>query len=384
MKTAPTVALALIALASLTAPGSANRINSGAADGPIHTHFCPLLAKQLQLAQFEVACAPSAGTNETIERVRQDPSELGFAPLDAFLHVGTELAARSALTVVRQDDVRQCLYAATRNRDLASWAALSANADRLRFIVPATDTATFAYLSRIDPNGLGRASPPRAQPSLARAIAETMSAEDTVSLFVSFPDPDSTRFADITDRGGHVIAVIDRNILRQEVNGKKVYFAQETEIENPRWTKAGHKLITACTPLVVFTGAADQVADGKARRDHEDLIRTIAALNAGALLPAQGLFSQLLKRTKELSALSTEKMLAATEQARIKARPYTDRAIETAKETAEQAKDAAARAVDAAKPYIDRSKAAAEKAYDDVIKMHKDRLQTPPDAPKEP
>jgi hypothetical protein len=111
------------------------------------------------------------------------------------------------------------------------------------------------------------------------------------------------------------------------------------------------------------------------------LIRTIGALNAGALMPEEGLLSKLLKRSKELSAASTEKVLEATEEARQKARPYTDKAMETARETAEQAKEAAARASDAAKPYLDKSKEAARKAYDDAMKLAKELMQKKPESP---
>ena len=79
--------------------------------------------------------------------------------------------------------------------------------------------------------------------------------------------------------------------------------------------------MTACTPMLVFTGSAANVAQDKGRKDHEDLIRSVAALNARTLLPEEGLFSRLWKRTKELSASGTEKLLQATEQAREKARP---------------------------------------------------------------
>ena len=54
--------------------------------------------------------------------------------------------------------------------------------------------------------------------------------------------------------------------------------------------------------------------------DAAEDIRTLAALKPQALMPQESLFGRLLKRTKELSATSTEKMLEATEQAREKAK----------------------------------------------------------------
>jgi hypothetical protein len=384
MQMSPALAIAL-AVALIVTPAEANRINTGAADGPYHVNFCPVLAHELQLAQFDYSCAPSTGTRENLERVVADPRQLGYAQLDAFVLASTQLAAATALSIVRQDDVRQCLYALTRNRELTNWGELAANAQRLRFILPPPDSAaanSFQFLQTIDPGGLGKAQLVRHAASTETAIAEGLSAEDTVSLIVQFPDPESERFGQIHDLGGHVVPVIDRTILRQEAAGKKIYFAQETQVENPRWTRSGRKIVTACTPMLLFTGNADKVAE-KVRKDHEDLIRTIAALQPQALMPQESLFSKLLKRTKELSASSTEKMLEATEQARAKARPYTDKAMETARETAEQAKQAAERASEAAKPYLDKSKEAAQKAYDDAMKMAKELMEKKPEsAPK--
>jgi hypothetical protein len=201
---------------------------------------------------------------------------------------------------------------------------------------------------------------------------------------VQFPDPDSPRFELVGKLGGHVVPVIDRIILRQEIAGKKVYFAQETQVETAQWVKSARKIVTACTPLVVFTGAPESVSGDQARKDQADLIRTVTALNPALLLPEESLFQKLVKRTKELSATSTEKLLEVTEQAREKAKPYTDKAMETAKEASEQAKQAAERATEAAKPYYDKSKEAAQKAYDDALKMAKELMDKSkqPDEPK--
>jgi hypothetical protein len=378
------VALALIGVAVGGAPADANRINTGTADGPYQRHFCAVLAQQLKFAQFDFACAPSAGTRETIERVLADPRQLGYAQLDAFALGARELKAEAALSIVRHDDVRQCLYAVSRNQQLTNWGELAANARHLRIILPAADSdsaSSFQFLRAIDPEGLGKVAEVRHTPSIESAIREGLSAEDTVSLFVQFPDPDSAHFALVQELGGHVVPVIDRAILRQEALGKKIYFAQETQVENPQWIKSARRIVTACTPVLIFTGTADRVAGDKARKDHEDLIRTIGALNAGALLPEESLFSKLLKRSKELTASSTEKLLQASEEAREKARPYTDKAMEAARETAEQAKGAAERASEAAKPYVDKSKEAAQKAYDDAMKMAKELMEKKPEAP---
>ena len=383
------VVLALAAAAALggaSLPSRANQINTGGEGGAYHSSFCPALSAQLKLAQFDYRCIPSAGTRENMERVLANPRQLGYGQLDVFALESRQLKAEAALAIVRQDDVRECVFAVTRNKDITNFGELAANAGRLRFIEPPATSGsfgTFQFLRSIDADGLGKARSVTNAASADDAVREALAADDTVSLFVQFADPDSARFELVRQLGGHVVPVIDRTILRQEIAGKKIYFAQETQVENAQWVKSGRKIVTACTPLVVFTGAPERVQGEQARKDHADLIRTVADLKSGALLPEETLFQRLLKRTKELSATGTEKVLVATEQAREKAKPYTDKALDTAKEASDQAKQAAERATEAAKPYYDKSKEAAQKAYDDALRIAKELMdKSKQDAPK--
>lgn len=392
----PTVSLprpAAVALAAAMAaavpalPAGANQVNTGGEAGAYHASFCPALAGQLKIAQFDYACTPSTGTRENIERVLGSPRQLGYGQLDVFALESRQLKAENALTIVRQDDARECVFAVTRNKEITNFGELAGNAARLRFILPppgSGSAGTFQFLRSIDPEGLGRVKSVTSAATAEDAIREALAADDTVTLFVQFADPDSFRFELVRKLGGHVVPVIDRTILRQEVAGKKVYFAQETQVENPQWVKAGRKVVTACTPLVLFTGAPETVTGEQAKKDHTDLIRTIAALKPGSLLPQESLFQRLLKRTKELSASSTEKVLEVTEQAREKAKPYTDKALDAAKEASEQAKQAAERAGEAAKPYYDKSKEAAQKAYEETLRKAKELMEKSkqPEEPK--
>jgi hypothetical protein len=334
-----------------------------------------VLSTKLKLAQFDYACATSKGTRENMERVLANPRQLSYGQLDAFAFEARQLKAGDAFTIVRQDDVRECVFAVTRNQQVSNYGELSAHAGRLRFVLPPADSgsaSTFQLLRSIDADGLGKAGSVTHTASVENAIREALSADDTVSLFVQFADPDNERFALIRQLGGHVVPVIDRTILRQEIGGKKIYFAQEMPVENAEWVKSATKVVTACTPLVLFTGRSDRVQGEQARKDHEDLIRTVSAFQSAALLPEESLFQRILKRTKELSATSTEKVLEVTEQAREQAKPFTDKAVDAAKETAEQAKQAAERAAEAAKPYIEKTKEAAQKAYDDAMRAAKE------------
>ncbi len=375
------------ALAALALPAAASQINTGAEGGAYHASFCPVLKSHLKLAQFDYACTPSAGTRENVERVLGNPRQLGYGQLDVFVRESRALKGEGALTILRQDDARECVFAATRNKDVTNYGELSGFAGALALYSAARRLQQRHHLPVPALARCRRARPRKSVTNAAStedAIREALSADDTVSLFVQFANPDSERFALIRKLGGHVVPVVDRTILRQEVDGKKIYFAQETQVEAAEWIRSGRKIVTACTPLVLFTGKPEQVQGEQARKDHADLIRTVGALQSGALLPEESLYQKLLKRTKELSAASTEKVLELTDQARDKAKPYTDKALETAKEASEQAKQAAERAADAAKPYYDKGKEAAQKAYDDALKAAKDLMDKskPDPAPK--
>jgi len=122
--------LALAACAALAAPAGANQINTGASTGAYETSFCPVLAQQLKLAQFDYACKPSAGTRENMERVLASPRQLGYGQLDVFALESRQMNAEAAFSLVRQDDVRECVFAVTRNKDISNWGELTANAPK--------------------------------------------------------------------------------------------------------------------------------------------------------------------------------------------------------------------------------------------------------------
>ena len=101
---------------------------------------------------------------------------------------------------------------------------------------------------------------------------------------------------------------------------------------------------------ITVHGKARAVGRCAGRRDHEDLIRTISALDRSLLLPKASLIDALLKRGKELSADGGEKLLVLGEEARTKAKPHTEKTLETAKEATDQVRSG--RAAEAAKPYV--------------------------------
>jgi hypothetical protein len=345
-------AAAVAALSSiLFASGAAVaelRINTGSGLGFYQTAVCPRLAAELAKSKLDYACTISADGRENIARVAKNPREIGFAPLDLLAIEAPQHAGAKAFQRIRTGDTRECLFAVSRNPNLKLYGDLVVNAGRLRFVLPpkaSASAATFGFIQKNDPDGLGKAATVLNAADVREVITLSLSAEDTVGIVVAPPDPGADEFKRIASLGGAIIPFLDRAILRLQVDGEKVYFAEETEVTQARWTRQATKVVTACTPVVLFTGAAERVSDPRQRQDHADMVATVKALKSEQLLPQQGAFRRLIKRSRELSASGVERMLGYSEQARERSRPYIDKA----KEAAGRAKEVGAEALEKAK-----------------------------------
>ncbi|MFM9938250.1 MAG: hypothetical protein ACKVP7_01990 [Hyphomicrobiaceae bacterium] len=363
----PMLTLALITTGASLTPALANDINTGDPNGAYHSTFCPRVEGELKKARFAHTCKTSQGTAENIKRVLADPKQVGFGQLDILALEGVLSGTAPPITVMRRDDARECLFAVTRNKDVQSYGHLAANAAKLRFILPpegSGSAATFKFLRSIDVEGLGKATQVTHAKDTDEAIRQALAADDTATLFVQFPDPDNARFKLVSEQGGHFVPVIDRAILRPQIGNEKIYFAQETQVANADWIKAGVKVVTACTPLAIFTGSPERITDAKALQDHKDLIATVRALKPEVLLPPEGTFARFWRRTRELSGSGTEELVKLSEEAREKALPYFERAKQATEKALEAAKPALDKAAEESKRLIEKAKEEAKDLLD--------------------
>lgn len=309
-------------------------INTGGETGAYHHEFCPALSQRLAEAGFQSTCKPSAGTTENMQRVATNPDELGYGQLDVLALKAKQYGGASNFQRLRLDDVRECIFAVTKQKDIENYGQVAVRADELRFVLPpqgSGSAATFEYLKSIDPYGIGRAHDLIHAANTDEAITIALNSENAVALFVQFPDPDNPRFKLISKNGGHIIPVIDRTILEQSIDGTDVYFAQETQVKNAGWISSGTKVVTACTPLAVFTGQSSAISDDTRRQNHERMAKIVKGLRGDVLMPEASIFAKVLKRTRELTATGAEKFVAISEQAREKAAPLFEKAREAAR-----------------------------------------------------
>lgn len=347
-----------------TTPAQAAQINTGGETGAYFSRFCPLLRDALSESRFKYTCTTSEGSRENMQRTMSDPTDIGFAQLDIYALERTMLGDE-LFTTLRTDGARECLFMVSRNNDLTNLGQIGGTASELRFVLPpekSGSAASFEFLRQIDPDGLGLAREVTYAASTDEAIEAALSADDTVTLFVQYPDPANARFKDIEKRGGRLIPVLDRNILRQQINGQKIYFAEATDVKNPKWNKASDKFVTACTPLVVFTGNPERLDDKKAQDEHADLVRTVKDFDSDVLKPKTGgnFFTRLWRRTKKLSGESMEKLLELSDDARERAGPIMERAKEASKRALERAGELAEDGIDRSKDLIDKARERAD------------------------
>jgi hypothetical protein len=328
--------------ADAASPAVAQKVHTGPGLGFYQTALCPRLSAELAKSRLDYACTTSADGRENVARVAAAPRDIGLAALDVLAIEAAQHGGSKAFQRIRTGDLRECLFAVTRNPNLKLYGDLVANARRLRFVLPpkgSASAATFAFLQKNDADGLGRADRVLHAADIREVATLALAAEDTVGIFVAPPDPGSDDFRRIATLGGTVLPLLDRSILRLQVDGEKIYFAEDTEVTQTRWTRQATRVVTACSPLVLFTGAPERIADTRQRQDHADMIATVKALAREQLLPQQGAFRRMLKRSRELSATGVEKMLGYSETARERSRPYLDKAKELGRDAFDTAKE---------------------------------------------
>jgi len=327
---------------SLAAAGAASvalaaQINTGGDTGAYHGTFCPSLSKQLELVGSTGECLVSSGTGENLRRVARNPDEFGYGQLDVLALESenySSLGGSKAFQIVRSDDVRECVFAVTRNKNYTNFGELAVNADRLRFILPPKTSGsakTFEFLQKIDPQGLGLAKNIVNATSTDEAIELAMADENAVTFFVQFPDPNNPRFKKIRQSRGHIVPVVDGIILRQKIDGQTIYYAQETSISQLKWLNLGKRVITVCTPLVLFTGATNRIsgddrAETRSKRSaHRQLVLNIRSMTTKELIPPQSPFAKIIDRTRQLSNRARYHFQELSLNARERARPLFDR-----------------------------------------------------------
>jgi hypothetical protein len=134
---------------------------------------------------------------------------------------------------------------------------------------------------QLDPNGIGRAEP-KFLDSMDAAINAVADGRADVALMVQFANPQNPRFKLIAEKGLKIAPVLSTSMKGLEIPGVGPAF---TLCENAQVT-AETRINTACTPILVATGATN---------DNADLKRVFASVSEADFTPAEPAFAKLWK-----------------------------------------------------------------------------------------
>jgi len=315
--------------ASFLQNANAAQIYTGGTNGAYHTVFCPLIKQNMGELGRDYNCVTSNGSSANIKQIARNPFDFGFAQLDAFALDSASYGRISEFEIIRSGDVRECVFAVTRQPSLTSFGQIAVAADRLKFILPPKDSGsmrTFDYLRRLDKDGLGRARNIIEAIDIDDAILRSLADDGAVTFFVQFPDPNNERFRKIRRLGGHIVPVVDQTLLDAQIDGQRVYYAQETDIGQTSLLKFfGEKVITACTPMILFTGSNRSISLQYRRETHAQLVSRLQSMPSEDFVPKTGPFSKFLNRTKNLSEQTLASLIRSSSNARERAQPFLQR-----------------------------------------------------------
>ena len=318
------VACAVSTLAMVaTAASAASPIYSGGERGSYFGSFGPLLAELLEDNFLDYEVVTSAGSGENIDQVLMNPLAIGLTQSDVLaFRATTDPSLADAVTIMRNDVAVECLYAVATEQNasrLENWGGVRGLARRLRIATgPEASGAatTFRFLQSIDPD-LARAGNIAYMENVDLAIEAVIAGDADIAFFVQFADTGNERFEDINDAELVFIPVVDRNILRQEVNGERVYVAQQVKVTSAgilSWSGVT-EIVTACTPLAYITGNPDLLPAGSNERlDLEDVISIVAGAELSDLQPEEDWFQSVLDDAATMSDSALETTLQQIEE----------------------------------------------------------------------
>lgn len=362
-----TITTGTITASTLSAAAYTYDLYTGENTGAYHTKYCPQIKKAAAKENIEINCKTSAGSLENLDQILDRPSNLALSQYDQFALIYKNQSNQFSFKTIHDDIGSECLFMVTKNKLINNLGDVAASAPYLNFILPPEKSGhagTFKYLQAIDPAGLGKATKVSFANSTEDAITQTLTSEDNVTLFVQTADPKNALFNIVNKNKGHFVPVISKEVLAQEVKGRKVYKAEETSVSNPKWHKSGTKVITACTPIIFFTGKSLKVRNPSRKKAHENMVVKLTAIPVENLRPKAGWFSKLWNSSKALSAKGIEGLVNSAEKAKKASSPYLSKAKTAADPYIEKAKDATKDVMDAAKPTLDAAKVQTKKAID--------------------
>lgn len=320
--------LAIAVTAALSASAAAQTqktkaIYTASAAGAYHTSFCPPIPIAMENAGFHgYACTPSGGTPDNIAKVLADPRSLGFAQLDVLARWALDNFEAAKKLVLIRTLACEGLWMVTREKDMAAvyFGQIVGHARRLQFAVAdGGSRASFEFMQRTDPDGLGRARNVDIVKDATAAIELVAAEHADVGFFVQFVEPTNPNIKLLYERKLRTLPIANPELIAATVSGTPVYQVQSFNLSEWSGMSAGTQLTTTCTPAVIITGTPESIADPDEADNQRALLNRIRAAPDSAFLPRDGRLARLISSSRKVPGSELKDMLAAYDAAKKKA-----------------------------------------------------------------
>jgi hypothetical protein len=291
--------------------------------GAYQTVLCPPILSELERAGFRgYSCSPSRGSLDNISRVLANPQSVGFAQLDVFARWALDNSeAANALAVIRTPAC-EGLWILRKESDMSAvtFGQIVGDARAMQFAVAdGGSRASFEYLQKIDPNGIGLARNIRVVEDATEVINQVASGRaGVVGFFVQFAQATNPNVKLLQERNLRTVPVVNRELVAAKVGDAPVYQVQTFNLTEGRFFTGGKRVTTACTPSVIVTGSAASVSGLNGADDHRAMIDKIKLVADAVFLPRVGQLAGLMAGAESVGGSVLNDMLAAYDAAKKK------------------------------------------------------------------
>ena len=201
-------------------------------------------------------------------------------------------------------------------REGDGWGNMMSLASRMRVALPGEGSGsskTFQFIQSIN-DKLGRVKNIKHYDSTDEAINAVAFDQADIAFFVQMPDTRNALFKNIKEKDLQWIGVGDRSMLRQEVDGNKIYAIDTVPVEET-WGGFGtpETLTTTCTQVFVMTGdpARADVDDKETLMDQVSLLQE----SQKEFEPDADWYVKMVGKIRTVSTSASESLLQAVDSA---------------------------------------------------------------------
>ncbi len=311
--------LAVAAATLLSLPVQADELLTGGTSGAYYNDIGPKVHEVLSGALFRYPLKAGKGSAGNFSAIVDNPLVVALGQADVYALMNAQQPGK---VISVPTGVRECLFAVTANAGIAGeqagdgWGNMMSLARRMRVALPgeASGSAkTFEFIQSIN-ESLAKADKITHYDSADAAINAVALDQADVAFFVQMPDTTNQLFRFVKEKSLLWIGVGDRAMLRQEVDGTRIYDVDTVPVEET-WGGFGtpKTLTTTCTQVVVMAGdpSRDDLSDAQTLGEQVDLLRE----NQDAYEPEADWYKSMVDKIRDVSTEATDKLLSAVDKA---------------------------------------------------------------------